>query len=599
MRRIVSPRGCALAIAVSLLTACSDGGHGSSSSNACAEAVPAMLLECVTDANAAWQACLGVDGAPCAADDADLTAALDQLEDGIRGTCGDGDFSGLTLDSVVERWRYACKSEADSLAWRAFGGPQGDSWNRTGANGRACLLAAHAAGAVLMQGELAELDACLADPDCDPADTTAAEQRRSLAVDQINSACSVELARLIALDPATFVAHAAQQVPCLAAIAQEQPRFPLACGSSNALTELPRGEYQRVVLDSERFGTRCGDGSPYAFDIRLAPEGARLDRVVIGLQGGGVCFFSDDCSARFRSAPGLFTAADDQPPVTGIFSNDPNDSEFADWTKVYLPYCTQDVFIGGGVTQDFEAVDLNRYGAVNLRAALRVFRDMLWRAMDEEGGNGYRPDELIALFGGWSAGGYGTMYNYHWVLDDLLWQRTAAFPDAGLGFDNGGVGVRSLGGTLIPVWNAQSFLPPYCFGGRCAVGPENFKAISPRLKQVPEQQYLIVSNQRDETQSRDAFFDGNVSFINAMRAGYCETKDLNGIQWYLTSQSSASQHVVSVYPSFWEGAVTGTRMKDWFAEAIRNPDAVGDHAEEGDFTSVIPGVQAFPCEVAP
>ena len=62
----------------------------------------------------------------------------------------------------------------------------------------------------------------------------------------------------------------------------------------------------------------CGDGSPYAFDIRLAPEGHPLDRVVIGLQGGGVCFFNEDCSSRFLSEPGLFSAMDDEPPVTGI-----------------------------------------------------------------------------------------------------------------------------------------------------------------------------------------------------------------------------------------------------------------------------------------
>ncbi|HYD50481.1 MAG TPA: pectin acetylesterase-family hydrolase, partial [Terriglobales bacterium] len=359
--------------------------------------------------------------------------------------------------------------------------------------------------------------------------------------------------------------------------------------------EPARGTYQRVVLDNETWGTRCGDGSPYAFDVRLAPEGARLDRIVIGLQGGGICFFNADCSSRFQTARGLFTAEDDQPPVTGIMSNDPEESDFADWTKVYLPYCTQDVFIGGGITESFDALDLHRYGTVNLRAALRAFRDILWQAMDAEGGGGYRPDELIALFGGWSAGGYGTMYNYHWVLDDLQWQRTTAFPDAGLGLDNGEIGVRSFGGLLIPVWNAQRYLPPYCFSGHCAVGPDNFTAMSPRLKQVPEQQYLILSNQKDSTQQRDAFFESEPLFINRMREAYCDTKDLNGIQWYLTSESAMSQHVVSVFPNLWEGEVAGITMRDWFEGAISDPDAVEDRAEEGDFTARIEGVEPFPC----
>jgi hypothetical protein len=191
------------------------------------------------------------------------------------------------------------------------------------------------------------------------------------------------------------------------------------------------------------------------------------------------------------------------------------------------------------------------------------------------------------------------MYNYHWILDDLLWQRTAAFPDAGLGFDNGDIGVRWFGELLIPVWNALPYLPPYCFRGRCAVGPLNFTAASPRLKQVPEQQYLIFSNQRDQTQQGDAFFDSEPLFINTMREGYCDTKDLDGIHWYLTSESQSSQHVVTLFPSFWNGEVAGAAMRDWLSDAISDPGDVLDRAEEGDFTTAVPGVEPFPCEVAP
>jgi hypothetical protein len=594
-----------------LLAAClfvdcgSDSDEAASMASVCTAQAPQMLADCVAGVNDAWQSCLGDGGAPCSDDDPGIVLALDTLEQHVRTACADGDFDGLSLEGVVGRWRYACRSEAASLAWRSFGGPQGASWDRTGEAGHACLLAVHQAGASVLEDRLASLNACLADSACDPSSVDADGQRTELALEQIASGCDriVSLDRIIALDAPTFIERTAQQVDCLAAISHASPRFPLDCGPSNAdanaIPTPPRGEYVRVVLDSDTWGTMCGDGSPYAFDIRLAPEGERLDRVVIGLQGGGVCFFNDDCSSRFRSEPGLFTAMDDQPPVTGIMSNDPADSDFAQWTKVYLPYCNQDVFIGGGITENFDALALHRSGAINLRAAVRAARDVLWRAMDAEGGDGYRPDELIALFGGWSAGGYGTMYNYHWVLDDLLWQRTTAFPDAGLGFDNGDLGVRSFGDLLIPVWNAMPYLPPYCFQGRCAVGPINFTAISPRLKQVPEQQYLIFSNQRDQTQQHDAFFDSEALFINTMRQGYCETKDLRGIQWYLTSESERSQHVVTLFPSFWSGEVDGIAMRDWVSEAIRDPDGVVDRAEEGDFTTAVPGVEPFPCEVAP
>jgi hypothetical protein len=593
-------RALTLVFPACLLLGCGSDDGGGGGAGECALRAPQILSECVAAANDAWHACLQNAGVPCTDTDAGIDRALDALETSVRDTCADGDFASISLDGLVGRWRYACRSEADSLAWRSFGGPQGAAWARVGESSRNCLLAVHDAASVLLEDRLSTVNACLDDTDCGEDDLPSLPARIAVARQQISPACDgVPHDRIIALDAPTYFERAAQQVDCLAAIAHAEPRFPLACGPSNALADPPRGEYTRVTLDSDAWGTSCGDGSPYAFDIRLAPQGARLDRVVIGLQGGGVCFFNGDCSSRFGSFPGLFTAADDQPPVTGIMSNDPDESDFADWTKVYLPYCTQDVFIGGGVTEDFDAIDLRRYGAVNLRASIRAFRDILWRAMDAEGGDGYRADELVALFGGWSAGSYGTLYNYHWLLDDLLWQRTTAFPDAGLGLDNGQIGVRALGGVLIPVWGALPYLPPYCFTSGCAVGPINFKAISPRLKRVPEQQYLALTNQLDSTQSRDAFFSSESLFINTLREGYCETKDLDGIHWYLTTQSSQSQHVVTLAPGFWEGDVAGIAMRDFVSQAIRDPDNVVDRAEEGDFVATVPGVEPFPCEVAP
>jgi len=291
---------------------------------------------------------------------------------------------------------------------------------------------------------------------------------------------------------------------------------------------------------------------------------------------------------------------DDEPLEIGIASTDPAQSPFADWTHVYLPYCNQDVFAGGGVVEQLGALGVPRYGSVNLRAALEMVRNVLWREMDAAGGAGFRPDELVALFGGWSAGGYGALYNYHWLLDDLQWPRTAAFPDAGMALDNGSIlGVRGLGPVKIPAWGTLPNLPPYCFTGDCSVGNVIYQAIAPRLRQVPEQQMLVLSNQKDDTQAGDAFFEEEAHFINTMRREYCGYKDLNGIQFYLTGVSDRSVHVVSLRPDLWQDEVAGETMRDWFWRAVTEPDTLADRAEEGDFVARIPGVEPFPCEVAP
>ena len=568
---------------------------------ACAQAAPLAVRECISAFSSAVTDCYAGAGAPCAADDASLAAALAKLETEVTASCADGEFLSLSTDAVVGRLRNACSSEASSLAWRTYGGPQGAVWPSVGASEQECLAAAHVAVTTMVEDMLEATTSCLSSDDCDAAALASTRSDLvSTAETAVDGACD-DLAALVAVDVRQYVERASRQVDCIAATSHaDTGSLQLSCGPSNAEFEPTRGEYVRVVVDGEKWGTLCGDGSDYAFYVRLAPEGERLDRMVIGLQGGGVCVFEDDCTARLAGSADLFTAIDDVPPEFGIGSSNPEISPLASWTKVYLPYCNQDVFAGGGVTEKLGDLDLPRYGAVNIRAAVQMLRDVVWKAMDAEGGAGFRPDEVIALFGGWSAGAYGTLYNYHWFLDDLQWPRTAAFPDAGLALDNGeGLGVKTLGLLKIPLWGAQPNLPPYCFAGNCAVGPVLYEAISPRLKQVPEQQMLMLSNPVDRTQQGDAYFSDEAKWINTMRQSYCDTKDLPGINYYFTSVTDVSTHVVSLRHELWTGEVDGESMRDWFLRAVTEPDTLKSRVEEGDFVAAVPGVEPYPCEVAP
>jgi hypothetical protein len=572
----------------------------------CNEAAPAALRACVADYSAAIAACYEDTDAPCGTDDPALAAALEAMDASLAASCStddpDASFGALDLDALPGRLRNACASEASSLAWRTYGGPQGSVWPSAGGAGQACLADAHASVATMVDASLTAVGDCLAGEACDaPAVADTRAMLEADAIDSVETACT-DLASLVGLDPAAYVERAALQVDCLAATAHpDAGDLGLRCGPSHAQFDAPRGEWKQVIVDSDEWGTMCGDGSPYAFQIRLAPEGAPLDRVIIGLQGGGVCLLADDCKSRFESSPDLFMATDDVPVPIAVMSDDPEVSPFADYTKVYLPYCTQDVFAGGGVDEEFSGgLTVARYGSVNVRAAVRMVRDVLWREMDAAGGAGFRPDELVALFGGWSAGGYGALYNYHWLLDDLQWPRTVGFPDAGIGLDTGdALGVAALGVIKIPVWDTTAQLPPYCFDGSCAEGDVLFEAISPRLMTVPQQQILPMTNPFDLTQQGDAFFSDTPQFINRLRASYCATKDLPGINHYYTSVSDESVHVISVRPDLWSGEVDGETLRDFMLRAVTDGESVVDRVEEADFVSVFPGVDPYPCAVAP
>ncbi len=362
----------------------------------------------------------------------------------------------------------------------------------------------------------------------------------------------------------------------------------------------PRDTYVQVVLDEAEYGTRCGDGSQYAFWIRLAPAGQPVENVVLQMQGGGVCIFEGDCAA---ADPDLFEALDDTAETSGIMSNDPQVSPFANWTKVFLPYCTQDVFVGGGATSTFPSVTVHRFGAPNVRAALRVVRDVLWRELDATTPEGYSPDRIRMLFGGTSAGGFGTLYNYHYVLDELQWAHTAAWPDAALAIDNGQpLGIAALGALLTSTtppfgWSAKPYLPPYCFAGNCGVGPVLYAASAPRLKAVPEQQFLVLSNQVDNTQVSTTYFPSAVSFINAERQAYCDTAGTTGLRYFLPA-ITASTHVIATRETlFTTKAVDGIFMRDWLAQAMAAPDTLVDAVEAGTLTVDYPGVLPFPCAI--
>jgi hypothetical protein len=575
----------------------------------CENAAAVALRDCVESANLAQRDCYLDGGAACAPDDGAIAAAFEALDGSVTAACGDADlvqtaaYGQFTLETLIGRLQSACRAEAAALGARTFGGPQGAAIAAGTAEAIACVSAAHEAATVLLRDAAALYSDCIAGDSCQPEQVrgAAATLRDQVAAD-ITRICGADaLQGFIAVDAATYAARAAAQARCLTAIAHpDTSPLTLDCGPRDGLIDTPRGEYVQVVLDEATYGTRCGDGSPFAFWVRLAPEGAPVENVVVGMQGGGVCIFGNDCASR---PAGLFEAMSDQPEMGGPLSNDPSINPFADWTKVYLPYCNQDVFIGGGATSNFPEKTVHRFGSVNVRAALRYVRDVVWRELDATTAEGYRPERMRVLFGGFSAGAFGTLYNYHYLLDDLQWIHTTAYPDAGLALDNGQpLGIANLGLLLIsdspPLgWGSRNYLPPYCFATNCGVGPVLLHATSPRLKEVPEQQLLILSNQVDAVQVGTTFFSSTAAWINEMRESYCETRDLPGVQYYLPAISE-SVHVISPRQDLYTSRpVDGVIMRDWLANGFTAPDAITDHVEEGTLVADYPGAMAFPCDV--
>jgi len=162
-------------------------------------------------------------------------------------------------------------------------------------------------------------------------------------------------------------------------------------------------------------GAVCRDGSPAGYYIR---EGTSKN-LVIFLNGGGVCYDDFFCGINppnvRSSLPGenLLAAVIDigvgalvpqpqVPPDSGLFVRDPK-NPVGDWSMVYVPYCTGDVF--GGTKRDAPVKGTKLppqqfVGYHNVGLFLEHF------------GADYRGEAEKVLLTGSSAGGFGTLLNF-------------------------------------------------------------------------------------------------------------------------------------------------------------------------------------------
>ncbi len=580
----------------------------------CEVSVAKTLATCTTRVQTALRSCYRRTGAPCVAGSAGQ-AAIDKTLGAIAGKIDTGACRSTTLNALAygaqtqipdlaARLATACRQQATSLAARAFGGPHAAVLAASDAATGACLDATYVQGAKFTRAILKAHKRCLvkdhARGACDVVATEAAIARASGKAEAAIAARCPDLPAVVGLSPSQFLARTAAQARCATATAfTDTGPLDLDCGPRPAVPVPPRGEWVRVQLDQATTGTRCGDGSDYAFWLRLAPSGSPLAKVATDMEGGGVCIFESDC---LSASPSLFAATDGEPDG-GYLSTNPAVNPFSERTMLYLPYCTQDVHIGGGATSVFPGITVHRYGGLNVRAALAYLRDVLWAAMDESEPEGWQPDQLEVFFAGESAGGFGVQYNYHWMLDELGWAQTTSVPDSALALDNGGpVSVAVLGalisGDANPFgWNVRPMLPPYCQAGNCGVGPILQNATVPRLA-GPFQQFLNLSNQVDSTQVGTTFFSGTVPWVNAMRASYCAQAGTPGIRYFLPAVAASIHTMLRDDTRFTTLSADGVSVRDFVAAAMANPAGVVDRVDEGAGLGVAyPGVAPFPCAV--
>jgi Pectinacetylesterase len=121
--------------------------------------------------------------------------------------------------------------------------------------------------------------------------------------------------------------------------------------------------WRRVVPGGD---CQCADGSKFSFWIRKANP----KKVVFYLQGGGACFSAKTC-ARGSDLYRTNLRSDGGPTgQAGMFDFAERRNPFADYSIVYVPYCTGDVHLGNTTTRYAPGLTVRHKGYVNGTAAL-------------------------------------------------------------------------------------------------------------------------------------------------------------------------------------------------------------------------------------
>jgi Pectinacetylesterase len=184
--------------------------------------------------------------------------------------------------------------------------------------------------------------------------------------------------RFVARFAAATAAVVTVAVACAAATpaagsAASEPTATATAGSSGSTTA---GESRRRTggeSDWERIepggDCACADGSDFAFWERRAAR----KKVVLYLDGGGVCFDATSCAFTGDSGENDFynwNLSGESFSGAGILDFDREDNPFADYSFVYVASCTGDLDLGDVTREYSPELTVEHNGFVNGTAAL-------------------------------------------------------------------------------------------------------------------------------------------------------------------------------------------------------------------------------------
>lgn len=297
----------------------------------------------------------------------------------------------------------------------------------------------------------------------------------------------------------------------------------------------------------------CSDGSPYHFWIRRADP----QRVVFFLEGGGACFSAATCGP----ASPTFTrnlvdrAGADAPGGAGIFDLDDDRNPFADWSMVFVPYCTGDLHLGDA-TQDYgDGIVVRHNGAINANTALTATAAAF-------------PDAREVVVAGSSAGSASAPVYAGLVPDLLPAADVTLLADGSAGYPDD-EGITAAVGLL---WGAFDDLPDWPEQTEPAPGGWTLPRMLVQAgRHVPDMRAATINYAYDDVQARFLALIGRPGDLLDAITTNNELVESEGIDLD-TWIGSGTDHTVLGRDTFYTHQVGGTSMRDWVADVVAGED---------------------------
>ncbi len=299
--------------------------------------------------------------------------------------------------------------------------------------------------------------------------------------------------------------------------------------------------------------TACATDTPYSFFVReSSPE-----KLLLYFEGGGGCWDSNTCDPNgFGAAYTPFVDASDEPNAAGIFDFENPDNPFADYSVVFVPYCTGDLHLGDG-TQSYNKSDgstltIQHNGYNNSMSAIN------W--MFEN----YEQPETVFVSGS-SAGAIPSPFYATFVAAQYPDTRIEQLGDAG------GAYRAKTGVLLYPIWGSASALAQMPRADEVAdvMKGETFEELYIAAAQLyPNATFSQFNTEADSLQAaflsmvRAEGWDAPGSLADKIAANYADIESADSDN-FIGFIGEGSSHVILDNNSFYRSSIRGVPLHEW------------------------------------